>query len=196
DYLYGRLLQAEAHELAVFVEALRPHREALHDRLWTAVTNPGKDKEGQRLCAACALAAYDPGDARWAEVNAPLAAQLVAVNPVFLGPFTAALSPVRSRLLDPLKAIYGDRRAERAAERSVATSLLATYAADRPSDLADLVSDADEKQYALLFPRLQAHAEGAVALLHRELDKKLRHQWDDAPLDPSWKEPDRELVEK
>ena len=60
DYLYGRLLDAEPHEVPVIRDALAPHKDALLDKLWAVVEKPEKGKESQRLRAAAALAKYDP----------------------------------------------------------------------------------------------------------------------------------------
>src|SRR5262249_11176452 len=61
----------------------------------------------------------------------------------------------------------------RETERSLATDLLADYAADNPPALADLLLDADDKQFAVLYPKLQAHGERGLAVLTGEIDKKL-----------------------
>ena len=58
-------------------------------------------------------------------------------------------------------------------ERSFATTILADYAADNPNVLANLLMDADEKQFAVVFPKLSEHGEKALALLIGEIDKKL-----------------------
>src|SRR5207245_2141831 len=67
-------------------------------------------------------------------------------------------------------------------------------AGDRPDVLADLLADADLKQYATLFPLLQAQPERAVARLTEELAKTPGFDWKDAPLDPAWAAPDPALV--
>ena len=49
DYLYGRLLDAEPHEVPVIRDALAPHKDTLKDKLWVVVETPDKGKESQRL---------------------------------------------------------------------------------------------------------------------------------------------------
>ena len=49
---------------------------------------------------------------------------------------------------------------------------MADYAADQPQVLADLVMDADEKQFAIIFPKLKEHGEEGMPLLQGELDKR------------------------
>ena len=101
---------------------------------------------------------------RWVHATDPVVDRLVEVNPVFLAAWIEALRPVREKLLRPLAAVFRDRKEERSAERQLATSVLADYAADRPELLADLLMDADEKQFAVLFPKLEANLGPAAAL--------------------------------
>ena len=65
DYLYGRLLDADPHEVPVIRDALAPHKDELLDKLWAVVETPRRGKEPQRLRAAAALAKYDPESQRW-----------------------------------------------------------------------------------------------------------------------------------
>jgi formylglycine-generating enzyme required for sulfatase activity len=58
-------------------------------------------------------------------------------------------------------------------ERSFATSILAEYAADNPKVLADLLMDADEKQFAAIYPKLKQQGERGLPVLSAEIDKKL-----------------------
>src|SRR5438128_6940892 len=84
-----------------------------------------------------------------------------------------ALRPVRERLLDSLSAIYRDRDVKREpTERSLATNILADYAADQPQVLADLLMDADEKQFAVLYPTFKEHSDRGLTSLSAELDKQ------------------------
>jgi serine/threonine protein kinase len=56
DYLYGRLLDAQPHEVPVIRDALGPQKDVLLDKLWAVVETPENGKESQRLRAAAALA--------------------------------------------------------------------------------------------------------------------------------------------
>ena len=76
---------------------------------------------------------------------------------MFLADWMESLRPVREKLLGPLAAVFRDRKEERTAERSLATSVLANYGAGRPETLADLLMDADDKQFTVLFPRVEAN---------------------------------------
>jgi formylglycine-generating enzyme required for sulfatase activity len=172
EYLYARLLDADAREVAVLCDALAPHRQQLRDRLWAAAERPAAGREGQRLRAACALARYNPDGPGWANVEDPVAADLVGVPAVFLGTWMDSLRPVRGRLLTPLGVIFRDVK-RRETERSLATDILADYAADRPEVLADLLLDADEKQFAALYPKLKGHGDRGLAPLHAAVARQL-----------------------
>jgi eukaryotic-like serine/threonine-protein kinase len=151
-YLKDRLLNAEAGEVAIIRDALLPHKDQLVSELWAAVESPKKGKESQRLRAAAALAKYDQESAKWAKASILVVHDLVQQNPVYLLYWTEALRPVRAWFLAPLSEVYRDHRPGQTAERFLATYLLADYAADNPQTLAELLMDADEKQFGVIFP--------------------------------------------
>jgi len=173
DYLYGRLLDAEPGEVPVIRDALAPHKDSLLDPLWAVMEAPEKGKEPQRLRAAAALAKYDPESERWDKAGALVVNDLVLENPVFLGQWSEAFRPVKDRLLPQLSEIFRDRQPERTAERSLATNILADYAADQPQVLADLLMDADEKQFAVMYPKFKEQGEQGLPVLIGEIDQKL-----------------------
>jgi formylglycine-generating enzyme required for sulfatase activity/serine/threonine protein kinase len=194
DYLFGRLLDADPKEVPILVRALKPHLPERRERLWeVAEQRPEKGHEGRRLQAACALAACNADSPRWDKVGAAVVGQLVTENSLHLGLWIEGFRPVKDKLLRPLGDVFWDRTEGRGAERTVATNILAEYA-DRPEDLADLLLDADARQFAVLYPKLAAHGEASQAPLNAELDKRPDHRWDDKPLDPSWKAPEAGLV--
>ncbi len=180
DYLYGRLLDAEPQEVGVIAHTLADHKEDLVGRLWAATEQPEKGRDSRRLRAAAALADYDPESARWDKAGGPVTEQLVAVNPVFLAHWMNALRPVRDKLLIPLDAVFHDHKEDRTAERSFATSLLADYTADRPDLLAGLLLDADEKQFAVLYPKGEAQRERVALLCRKTLNESVELQETDA----------------
>jgi formylglycine-generating enzyme required for sulfatase activity len=134
-----------------------------------------------------------PGSARWQRAATLIVdAWLPAVqkNPSHYATLLDQLRPVRAQLLRPLTAVYRSKERPEA-ERSFATTILADYAADQPDVLANLLMDADEKQFAVLFPKLQGRAEAALASLHAELDLKAQPSpWPDEPRRSEWKNPD------
>jgi eukaryotic-like serine/threonine-protein kinase len=171
-YLHGRLLDAEPHEVPVIRDTLGPHKDALLDKLWAVVEKPDKGKEKQRLRAAAALAKYDPESEKWTKSSALVVNDLVRENAVFLGQWSEAFKFVKGRLVSPLSDTFRDHQPERAAERTLATNLLADYAADQPQVLADLLMDADEKQFAVLYPKCKEHGQRSLAELLAEIDRK------------------------
>lgn len=55
----------------------------------------------------------------------------------------------------------------------MATDILADYAADQPQALADLLMDADEKQFAVIYPRFKDRGEKGLPILMTEIAKAL-----------------------
>src|SRR5262249_8939576 len=167
-YLKGRLLDAEAGEVSVLRDALLPHKGQLVDELWRVVESQEKGKQTHRLRAAAALAKYDPESDKWAKSSAPVVHDLVRENPVYVLYWSEAFRPVKALFLAPLKEVFRDQRPEQTADRSLATNLLADYAADNAQTLADLLMDAGEKQFAVIYPKLKEQGEKALTLLTGE----------------------------
>jgi formylglycine-generating enzyme required for sulfatase activity len=178
-------------EMLLVRHALRPHAAALKDDLWRRA---GEGSPAGRFRALVALAAFDPGAARWEQASSGAVGEMLSANPLHLGQWVEALRPVRDHLIPPLGRVFRGEEPELSAYRQVAASVLADYAADRPDVLADLLVDGDERQYAVLFPKVQAHRDRAVARLRAELDRALAPDWKDTPLDPSWAAPGAALV--
>ncbi len=173
EYLCGRLLDAGPREVPVIRDALAPHKDSLLDKLWAALEKPEKGRESQRLRAASALAKYDPDSQRWGKVGALVVNDLVLENPIFLGEWSEAFRPVRNQLLSRLSDIFRDRQPERTTERSLATNLLAEYLSDQSQVLADLLMDADDKQFSVIYPKFAALGERGLSFLADEVDKEL-----------------------
>ena len=93
DYLYEQLLHADAAQFPVIRSAWPTTNAALSiacGRFWRATR---KIPQQQRLRAAGALATYDPQNAKWNDVAAEVAGQLVAINPAFLGQWQDGAAP-------------------------------------------------------------------------------------------------------
>jgi serine/threonine protein kinase/formylglycine-generating enzyme required for sulfatase activity len=136
DYLRGRLLSAEPHEVAVIREALLDHAEDLTTSLWALLANQNEDSD-RRFRAACALARYMPDDGRWAKVSDDIACTLVGQNPVVIAKWIDALRPVGESLLTSLADILQDEKRSDL-ERSVATRIYAEYSEGTDDSLAPL----------------------------------------------------------
>jgi formylglycine-generating enzyme required for sulfatase activity len=172
DYLYGRLLDATPNEVPVIRDFLAPHKDSLLDKLWAVAEAPEKGKESQRLRSAAAMSMYDPEGERWDKVREAVANELVTVPAVYLALWMDSLRPVRGKLLPALSKVYRDAK-RRDVERSLATDILADYAADEPAVLADLLMDADDKQFSVIYPKFEEQGEQGLPILIGEFDKKL-----------------------
>jgi formylglycine-generating enzyme required for sulfatase activity len=178
EYLYKRLLNAGPAELPVIRDALKSHRGPVAVRLWGVLEDAQADPE-QRFRAACALASYDNESAeRWAGVSTFVADGLLAIvqqNPSHFMLLMETLRPIRDTLISPLSSTYRSReRGE--AERSWATNILAEYVADAAhlELLANLLMDGNEKQFAVLYPKLSNQREASWPILHGELAKQVK----------------------
>lgn len=173
DYLYGRLLDAKPQEVPVIGDALASQKAALIEKLWSEVQAPEQGKDLHRLRAAAALAKYDPDGQRWGQAGPLVVNDLVKENLLFLGQWSEAFRPVKKHMLPALEVFFRDPQVEHATERSLATTLLADYAADQPPLLVDLLLDANEKQFGVVFEKFQEHGERGIPLLSAEIDRKL-----------------------
>ncbi len=166
-YLLQRLPHAEPEELVVLCRQLAPHSAALMGRLWEQL-HAADLGPAEKLRVAAALAAFDADGAGWRTAAAPVARQLVKENLLHLPLWVGALRPARAHLLGPLQAIFATPGHD-AAERAVATSILADYAGDRPAVLAELLQDADPRQYLQLYGGLGAARTEVVTALRSAL---------------------------
>jgi serine/threonine protein kinase/formylglycine-generating enzyme required for sulfatase activity len=179
DYLFGRLLDAEPAEVRILVPELKQHSEGRREDLWAVAQGQEKGSESRRLRAACALAAYDPDSPHWDAVGPAVVGQLVAENSVYHALWIDGFHRVKDKLMGPLGKVFRERP-EGHVERMVATNILAEYAADRPGHLAELLLDADIKQFPVLYPKFKADDEAALGVLSAEVDKHPQPGWADA----------------
>jgi tRNA A-37 threonylcarbamoyl transferase component Bud32 len=166
DFLGERILTAKPKELKVIRSGLAGREAALVPRLWDVAANT-EAVPGQRLRAACALAAFDPASERWSSARRHVVQILVQEDPQLVSDWTELLRPVRGVLAEPLKDLFHDRKSP---ERShLAASVLAEYYAGEPAELIDLLLEADPRQFEFLFLKLRPDDERAVALLNKSL---------------------------
>jgi formylglycine-generating enzyme required for sulfatase activity len=181
-YLSQRLLRAGPAELLAIRTTLQPYQQALQEGLW-AVLQERTKAPGERLRAACALAAYAEEDGRWEGVSGDVAATLAAENALVIGRWADALQPVRRSLLPPLAEMLLAEGRD-ATQRRTITGLYAGYAEDEPDAYVRLektlaeVSQADAPAEAkLALARRQANAAVALAAMGRweKVTPLLRH---------------------
>ncbi len=149
DYLCEQLLQATSGEFPILRNVLAEHQQSLSSRLWSIAES--RESEERRLRAAAALATYEPVSPGWRALGHDAALWLTRVKPEFLGDWKEALRPVRTDLLAPLGAIFRDRELGEL-QQALATSTLADYAAEDVHLLAELIVDADPRQFAEPLP--------------------------------------------
>jgi len=168
--LQDDLLLVSPSPFPVVRDALLPFKESLPEALWSAALDPKRTIQ-QRFQAACALATYSPKDNRWNQIDTFVAGHLVTLEASELVAWRETLRPAKARLIKPLESIYRDTNAKEQ-PRSFATETLAEYAADQPEELFDLLADAADFQFPVLFEKLAAHKTEAVALADQELGKR------------------------
>ncbi|MCI0462498.1 MAG: SUMF1/EgtB/PvdO family nonheme iron enzyme [Gemmataceae bacterium] len=159
------LVQAEdPAEGRLVRDALTPHAGDLKEGLWRQARDA--DQPAVRFRALAALAAFDADNPAW-KGHGPLAAeQMMQANPLHLGVWLEAFRPVRQALRPTLEEVFRGQKLKES--RQAAATVLADYLADEPAQLAELLLDANDPQFALLLP-LRAKAEPALGRLVREL---------------------------
>ena len=194
DFLFNRLLSCTPVEFPVLCDALSIHRSTLTSRLWTQLEQ-AKPGDAGVLPSAGALASYDPDDARWHALADKVAHSLVSVNAILVGPWIEALRPVRGKLSPALTAVFED--ADRSdTQHTLATNILADFAADDPERLAELLLVADTKAFLTLFPIAATQAKKIVPVLRAELARTVRYSWNDPPLNPEKTKPHATLARR
>jgi hypothetical protein len=96
---------------------------------------------------------------------------MVSVNPVFLGSWLDALRPVHSKMTPALAATFLDQ-SRHETEHALATNILADYAKDDPTLIANLLMAADPKAYATFFPIARGQKAQTLPVLQAALEKK------------------------
>ncbi|MFZ4733292.1 MAG: hypothetical protein ACOYK7_12200, partial [Pirellulales bacterium] len=164
------LLAAEPADVAPIRGALLPRGGQFKEMFWQRAQGPAG--RGERLRAAAALAEVDPQGAEWPAIAPGVAGDLVNVPAVHLATWLEALRGVRGKLVPAIVPIFADPK-RREVERSLATDILAYYAADDPAVLADLAMTAEPSQFAALAGRIDAQAAAIAPLLEAEIAKTL-----------------------
>ena len=166
DYLRDRLLMAAPRDVALIGASLLQCKPAMLPELWNVADNLAVDRE-RRLRAACAVAAADPADPRWAKLGRDFAERLVTENPLLVGHWIEALRPARAAFREPLRKEFLERQGKE--EALVASGILAELFRDDPELLASLVRRSEARQIAPLARALQVHGDRAAALLQEIL---------------------------
>ena len=113
DFLTSRMLRGrldEVDELLVIRQALQAqgHGQGLVPQLWLELDPLPRPFSDRQLNAAAALALFDPGDRRWADLGELVAARLLRVHPLLTQSWYRSFRPVGRSLFGTLKATYTD----------------------------------------------------------------------------------------
>lgn len=192
-YLQERLLTVTPMQFAPVRDLLVDHGAEFAPDYWTALQD-GELAARRRFCAACALATYDARSKKWGDpgIQQFVAHHLTEVLPSELQPWLEALRPVKQDLLSALRDIFRNP-ANSDQVRAFATNTLAEYLHDQPAGLFDLLADAEESQFPILFDRLLECKDEAIKLAHTELDSS-RSKTTGRSGGPSPEADDRELL--
>jgi len=162
--LLPRLLDDDPDEFLVIRQALRDHgdRSDLVHRCHDLLRND-REAPDRRLRAGMALAGLlgekaAPEDAVLLEHVKFLAARFVddlLIHPDRYSDWLAAMHPVRSLLVPPLKEMFrGPGQADSAS--TLAATILANFAPEDPSTLTELLLDANVRQFPVILHALSA----------------------------------------
>jgi len=195
-FLKERLLQVTPVQFGFVRDLLEDHKGDLVKNYWIIAKDSEQDR-GRRFQAACVLASYDPENEEWRDRKFAdfVAGHLVGVLPSELLAWRNTLRPVQKHLVPALCTIYRDK-SQGEQSRSFATDTLADYLSDDVNGLFELLMDAEPKQFTALFDGFAKHGDNAVVKLHAEIDRVLTPNWNDPSLDPTWKQPAEELIDK
>ncbi|MEO2034469.1 MAG: hypothetical protein ABGZ35_20535, partial [Planctomycetaceae bacterium] len=198
SYLTDRLLNAEPEHVETIRSLLQKHQDQIVADLWRAAAEPDNVEETQLLQAASALAVYDAdNDEMWSNIADRVVDVLVQENSLRVAVWLKTLRPARHHLVKPLSVVYRSTAEERSQTQiDLATELLEQYAADDLQTLAELLLDAEPKQFVALFDEFAAHGDDALSRLNTEVDRKLTFDWNDPPLDSAWSDPTAEVAKK
>jgi serine/threonine protein kinase/formylglycine-generating enzyme required for sulfatase activity len=161
-------------EMLLLCQVLQPHQSKLTADLWAEAKQQGVDTRRQFRCLV-ALAQFDSENSEWPAVADLVVEGLLGGDLLHVGVWTTALRPVRMALMESLGRVFRDP--VRHAERRAAAGILQDYASDKSEVLADLLVDADEHQFALIFPTLEDHKDTVIDLLNHELNRKATPGW-------------------
>lgn len=170
SYLADQLLLTSPTQFAFVRDALSGYvTDEQIVEYWAIAQDPYQDAN-LRFQAACAVASFDTDAERWndSEFQIFVATHLVSVLPTELQPWQDALSPVKEKLVEPLKRIYRDISAGDNA-RSFATDTLAEYLSDDVDGLFELLADANLSQFPPMFARIRNFQPKAIELAEEEI---------------------------
>ena len=187
ESLIDPLLTAPPEAFRAILGMLAPHRQALAGPLWTVAQSADLNRE-RRLRAACALATFDPFEAKWRQIAPDVANMLLGENPLLVNEWVDRLRPVGRSLLGPLADVSAGLSDGGA--RRLATSILADYAMADPEQLVELLINADPEQFAVFLSGVKSHRGVAIPILQNRVAGEQPNFPTRRGSDPSEKEAD------
>ncbi|MFK8112563.1 MAG: SUMF1/EgtB/PvdO family nonheme iron enzyme [Rubripirellula sp.] len=196
EYLRGKLLNASPDQIETIRTLLSNQKQSLVPLLWQVALQPSSTERKQLLQAASALAVYDTdNDTNWKLVADQVANALVNESSFRGAVWVKTLKPARRHLLEGLATIFRSDLNERSQTQiDHATGILEEYAADDIGYLAELLFDADPKQFVTLFDEFASFGDDARNMIAGRLERKLQHQWRDSEQDTSWPPPSANVI--
>ncbi|MCX7415202.1 MAG: hypothetical protein NTY25_01755, partial [Planctomycetia bacterium] len=173
EALLEHLLVAKPEAVGVIVAALEPQKQAFVERLWSQVdsNSSNSQNDSRSLRAAAALATYDSENTKWDQAVQPIADLLALEEPLDILEWNECFRPIKSKLLPPLEEIFRHKPSEVLSVH--VARILATYYANAPLQIVDLLLDTLVTRYRVLFPIVAAHAEIVIPMLTAELNRVL-----------------------
>jgi formylglycine-generating enzyme required for sulfatase activity len=170
-----RLAVAEPEEFELIVQVTERKKASIPSSIWQiyrdglyeAAHNPSQAVEARfRMVVAIA---YHRIPIEWnASHLQSIAEELLKSNPLHLATWTQMLAPLSLPLCDPLSDCFRDRSKSPETRRRAAT-LLASFAAEQPHRLAELILWADQKDFATFFTPLLRFPQEAIEVMREVL---------------------------
>lgn len=185
-FLEQRMLQASPDQLGIVIDLMKQHQAILKPAYWDVALD-GDKNHLERLHAACMLAQLDPDNADWLNPDFCrfVADQLVSVSFIYVVHYQELMQPISEKLKPALSDVFLTSE-PLSIRRSIATNLLADFAASDVQTLVDLYLGADPLSQEKLFPVLQKRQSAAVDLLNEVLQQKIEPEWPTVKTDPNW----------
>jgi hypothetical protein len=167
DSLVERLQSAQASQVQLIVDQLRPHKDKILESMWSAIEG---GKKAAWLPLASALADYDPSNERWRGVAAKVSDNLVR-DPLRASTWIELLRPAALQLNPELKQIYAATpdATRSQAQIDLATDILETYAAADFPVLHELIQSGRPEQFARLFNEYEVFRKEAIEELRSDV---------------------------
>lgn len=169
---------------------LEDSKDQLKSPFQSKLTSPESTNE-EKLLAAAGLALYDRDCEPMLSTDTlrKIAEGIAKTNPIYLKAWQDAFEPISERLIPILQDRYADPKSSEVQKNLVAT-VLADYSKTNSDRLAQLISISDPANYKTFFNPIKSLGSSGVASLQSIATVELKPQWNDAALDPTWKEVD------